>query len=297
MGHIGVLPKADASGDAKIWHIMSASTGGLKGAVASHSWIASPARGRRRDLQSLRQGRLGSPIRRNNYVADAYWYSNTPESKEISGGEAQRLIPAVEAAIQSYPYAGVGDYRIYPPPESPTASSRMCCARCPISTRCYRLTRSGATTSGGRMLAIDSDGRDMHATLYGLIGIAAGQRSGFEVHFMAGRHRCRQSRLEDPGDRADRALADGSHQSDTHNAAHREGCTALDIGAEDGSEGFEFGAAEAGAGGGRGADRAVVFDQQQRSSSCQLSAMPSSVRTPASWRDAVGRSPAVISRL
>jgi len=38
--------------------------------------------------------------------------------------------------------------------------------------------------SDGRMFAIDADGRDMHATLYGLIGIAAGQRSGFEVHFM-----------------------------------------------------------------------------------------------------------------
>ncbi|MBB3965499.1 DUF3750 domain-containing protein [Rhizobium metallidurans] len=182
-GTSGVLPKADASEDAKIY-IMSASTGGLKGAVASHSWIVTKAKG---DAAYNRYDKVGwgSPIRRNNYVADAYWYSNTPRIvKEISGGEAQRLIPAVEAAIQSYPYAGVGDYRIYPGPNSNSFVAHVLRTVPDLDTVLPPDAVGRDYLSGGRMFAIDADGRDMHATLYGLIGIAAGQRSGFEVHFM-----------------------------------------------------------------------------------------------------------------
>ena len=36
----------------------------------------------------------------------------------------------------------------------------------------------------GRLFTIDADGRDMHATLYGLLGISAGVRSGLELHVM-----------------------------------------------------------------------------------------------------------------
>ncbi|MDM9647834.1 DUF3750 domain-containing protein [Rhizobium sp. S163] len=182
-GTSGVLPRADANGDAKIY-IMSASTGGLKGAVASHSWIVTKAKG---DATYNRYDKVGwgSPIRRNNYVADAYWYSNTPHIvKEVSGDEAQRLIPAVETAIQSYPYAGVGDYRIYPGPNSNSFVAHVLRTVPDLDAVLPPDAVGRDFLSDGRMFAIDADGRDMHATLYGLIGIAAGQRSGFEVHFM-----------------------------------------------------------------------------------------------------------------
>lgn len=35
---------------------------------------------------------------------------------------------------------------------------------------------------GGRFFAIDADGKDVHATLYGLLGISTGLRSGLELH-------------------------------------------------------------------------------------------------------------------
>jgi hypothetical protein len=104
--------------------------------------------------------------------------------KEISGDEAQRLIPAVEAAIQSYPYAGVGDYRIYPGPNSNSFVAHVLRTVPDLDAVLPPDAVGRDFLSDGRMFAIDADGRDMHATLYGLVGIAAGQRSGFEVHFM-----------------------------------------------------------------------------------------------------------------
>ena len=36
----------------------------------------------------------------------------------------------------------------------------------------------------GKLFAIDPDGKDVHATLYGLLGVSAGLRSGLEIHIM-----------------------------------------------------------------------------------------------------------------
>ena len=36
----------------------------------------------------------------------------------------------------------------------------------------------------GKLFHVDADGRDLHATLYGLAGVSAGLRSGLELHFM-----------------------------------------------------------------------------------------------------------------
>jgi len=179
----GVLPKADADRNAAIY-IMSAGTGGLKGAVASHSWIVTKASG---DATYNRYDKVGwgAAIRRNNYVADAYWYSNTPHIvREIKGAEAARLIPEVEAAIQAYPHAGVGDYRIYPGPNSNSFVAHVLRRVPDLGTVLPPDAVGRDFLADGRMFEIDADGRDMHVTLYGLVGVAAGQRSGFEVHFM-----------------------------------------------------------------------------------------------------------------
>ncbi len=36
----------------------------------------------------------------------------------------------------------------------------------------------------GRLVALDADGRDLHVTLFGLIGLSAGIRSGIELHIL-----------------------------------------------------------------------------------------------------------------
>ncbi|MFN6984967.1 MAG: DUF3750 domain-containing protein, partial [Rhizobium oryzihabitans] len=115
----GALPQADADGEAAVY-VFSAMTGGFKGSVASHAWIVLKKPGATAYDRYDKVG-WGTPIRRNGYAADAFWYSNTPRQVvAIHGAEAEKLIPKIEKAIADYPYGKPGGYRIYPGPNSNT---------------------------------------------------------------------------------------------------------------------------------------------------------------------------------
>ncbi|WP_075290119.1 DUF3750 domain-containing protein [Pararhizobium arenae] len=179
----GILPKADANQEAAIY-VFSAATGGMKGAVASHSWIVTKAAG---DTTYNRYDKVGwgSPIRRNGYPADARWYSNTPHMVvSIKGDAASRLIPKVEQAIQSYPYATPGAYRIWPGPNSNTFVAHVLRSVPELDAVLPPDAVGRDYLPEGKLFHIDADARDLHATLYGLLGVSMGLRSGFEVHFM-----------------------------------------------------------------------------------------------------------------
>src|SRR5690606_2069039 len=61
----------------------------------------------------------GMPVRRNSRAADGRWYSNAPlVVHSVRGAEAERLLPHFEAAIEAYPFAHAGGYRIWPGPNS-----------------------------------------------------------------------------------------------------------------------------------------------------------------------------------
>ncbi len=57
---------------------MSARTGGMKGALATHSWIVLKRQGEARYERYDKVG-WGQPVRRNAFVADGNWYSNPPK--------------------------------------------------------------------------------------------------------------------------------------------------------------------------------------------------------------------------
>jgi hypothetical protein len=61
----------------------------------------------------------GSPVRRNAYAADAFWFGNRPYVvTEISGEAAEKLIPEIENAIARYPHSTRGTYTVWPGPNS-----------------------------------------------------------------------------------------------------------------------------------------------------------------------------------
>lgn len=165
-------------------HVLAARTGGLKGAVSVHSWILLKRKGERDYVRYDKVG-WGSPVRRNGYAADGRWYSNDPWIvASVTGSEAEALIPRVEAAIASYPHAARGGYRIWPGPNSNSFVAHVLREVPQIGAALPPTAVGRDYLSGGRFLAIDSDWRNVHATVYGLAGFSAGLRSGLEVHFL-----------------------------------------------------------------------------------------------------------------
>jgi uncharacterized protein DUF3750 len=113
----GMLPKASDHNPARVI-VFTGKAGAWKGVFALHSWIvlkrANAPEWTRYDVVGW-----GNPVRTNNWPADGHWYGNTPVAiADISGAEAEKLIPRIEAAVKAYGYAQAGDYRIWPGPNS-----------------------------------------------------------------------------------------------------------------------------------------------------------------------------------
>ena len=113
----GLLPKASADTQARVI-VFTATTGAWKGIFSVHSWIvfksANASAWTRYDVVGW-----GEPVRTNNWPADGRWFGNMPVAiVDISGSDAEKLIPRIEAAVAEYRFAGLGDYRIWPGPNS-----------------------------------------------------------------------------------------------------------------------------------------------------------------------------------
>ena len=113
----GMLPAAASFAPARVV-IFTGTAGAWKGVFSVHSWIvlkrADEKRWTRYDVVGW-----GEPVRLNNWPVDGLWYGNKPVMlADVTGAEAETLIPRIEKAVKAYDYAQTGDYRIWPGPNS-----------------------------------------------------------------------------------------------------------------------------------------------------------------------------------
>ena len=113
----GLLPNASADAQARVI-VFTATTGAWKGIFSVHSWVvfkrANATAWTRYDVVGW-----GEPVRTNTWPADGRWFGNMPVAiADISGSDAEKLIPRIETAVADYRFARVGDYRIWPGPNS-----------------------------------------------------------------------------------------------------------------------------------------------------------------------------------
>lgn len=163
---------------------MAARTGGLKGALSLHTWIVTKEAG---GFQYNRYDKVGwgSAVRKNMFEPDARWYSNQPFFvKTIRGEAAEKLIPKVEAAISKYPHDGYGGYRIWPGPNSNSFVAYVLRAVPEINAVLPSNAVGRDFTAKHNFFQLASDGLDVHFSIYGLVGMAAGVRSGLEFHLL-----------------------------------------------------------------------------------------------------------------
>lgn len=176
------LPDPSMNSSARVT-IFAATTGGLKGAFAVHSWIVLKKTGAARYDRYDVVG-WGMPVRKNGYEPDGYWYSNEPMKVwEITGAQAEALIPRIEAAIEAYPHNIRGAYRLWPGPNSNTFVASILRQVPEIDAVLPSNAIGRDYLAGGRFFHYDPSG-DVHVTLYGLFGVSAGVKSGFEMHVM-----------------------------------------------------------------------------------------------------------------
>ena len=113
----GALPPAASFTPARLV-VFTATTGAWKGVFSVHSWIVFKREGAREWTRYDVVG-WGNPLRTNGWPADGRWFGNMPVPiADVSGAEAEKLIPKVETAIRAYSYNQAGDYRIWPGPNS-----------------------------------------------------------------------------------------------------------------------------------------------------------------------------------
>ena len=113
----GTLPPADEFKPARVI-VFTGTAGAWKGVFSVHSWIVLK-RAQAQDWTRYDVVGWGSPVRVNGWPADGRWYGNKPVAiVDVSGADAERLIPKIEAAVHDYRFAQSGDYRIWPGPNS-----------------------------------------------------------------------------------------------------------------------------------------------------------------------------------
>ncbi|MGB7286002.1 MAG: DUF3750 domain-containing protein [Salaquimonas sp.] len=177
-----ILPNPSSEKQAVVY-IMSARTGGLKGALSQHSWIVTKAKNASQYDRYDKVG-WGNPVRKNAYAADANWYSNRPKFvKTIKGDEAANLIPKIERAIQNYPHANRGGYKIWPGPNSNSFVAHVLRQVPQIGIVLPSNAVGRDYIAGNKLFYASPDGLDYELSLFGYAGLAAGYRSGFEFNF------------------------------------------------------------------------------------------------------------------
>jgi Protein of unknown function (DUF3750) len=176
----GLLPAASSLEPAAI-RVFVARTGGLKGAVAHHSWLVIKPKGAARWVRYDVVG-WGTPVRANGFLPDARWYGNQPELVgRVDGDAAQAAIPRMLAAIEAYRWRHRGDYVVWPGPNSNTFVATILAAAPELSIR-QPATAIGKTwPTDGSYASLSPDGQGIRLSFKGVVGLNIGWDDGIEL--------------------------------------------------------------------------------------------------------------------
>jgi hypothetical protein len=178
----GALPPAAQFTPARLV-VFTGTTGGWKGVFSVHSWIVFKHENAREWTRYDVVG-WGNPVRTNGWPADGRWFGNMPIAiADVSGPEAEKLIPKVEAAVSSYSYSHAGDYRIWPGPNSNSFTAAVLRA-VPELQITLPPNAVGRDFRDGFYAGRTDSGTGVELNLWGVADIKAAWVEGIEVNLL-----------------------------------------------------------------------------------------------------------------
>ena len=181
----GLAPDPATTPEAVV-QVYSARAVSWRGWFGVHTWIAvKPANATEftvHEVMGWRLRRTGTALVARNRPADGYWYGNKPELLgDIRGPGVDEIIQRIEAAITEYPYPD--RYHVWPGPNSNTFVAFVL-RKVPELRVDLPPTAIGKDYLGWRSVNKTPSGTGGQASLFGVVGVAAGVEEGLEVNVL-----------------------------------------------------------------------------------------------------------------
>ncbi len=177
-----ILPRAQDYKPARVI-VFTGTTGAWKGIFSVHSWIVF----KRENATSWTRYDVvgwGNPVRANGWPADGRWYGNLPVAiADVSGTEAEKLIPRVEAVVKDYAYARAGDYRIWPGPNSNSFTAAVL-RSVPELGVALPPNAVGRDYRDGFYIGLTDSRTGLELNLWGYAGLKLGWVEGIEINLL-----------------------------------------------------------------------------------------------------------------
>jgi hypothetical protein len=179
----GLLPPARA-GQGAVVRIFSARTVRWRGIIATHSWIVvkeanAPAYSR------FDYTAWGEPIWIDRFAPDGRWFGRMPEVIfAADGASAERMIPRIRDAVRGFAFREIGDYRVWPGPNSNTFVAAVMSA---VPEICATLPPTAIGKDfpiDGRWIGTTPSGSGVRINLGGYAGLTVGWVEGIEVNIL-----------------------------------------------------------------------------------------------------------------
>ena len=179
---VGMLPSATADHEARML-VFTGRTGRWKGIFAVHSWVVikpeNSTNWTRYDVVGW-----GQPVRTNGWAPDGRWFGDTPRILlDVRGAQAAALIPRVREVVAAYQYNRLGDYRVWPGPNSNTFTAAVLRAVPELQTT-LPANAVGKDFRALPYVGLTDSRTGFEISLWGLLGVKAGWVEGVELNFM-----------------------------------------------------------------------------------------------------------------
>ena len=182
---MGLAPDPATAPEAVV-QVYGARTWGWRGKFGVHTWVAvKPEKAAAYTVYEVIGWRLrwaDSAVAIHSRAADARWYGNSPELyADKRGAEAQKLIPRIDAAARSYPYAN--EYSAWPGPNSNTFVAWITRA-VPELGADLPPTAIGKDYLGDRVFSAAPSGSGLQFSLGGVFALTASGIEGLELNLL-----------------------------------------------------------------------------------------------------------------